>query len=75
MGPFVWFVELGLLMKYDGLCGEIVTEILQQAVLLKSHIMRVQLVSGATSGKICLKPTFLMRSAKGFAANLFLLAL
>ena len=57
-------------MKYDDLCGEIVTEILQQAALFKSHIIGIQLVCDCRLWKICLKPTFLIRSAKGFTANL-----
>ncbi len=51
-------VELELPMKYDSSCGEIVTEILQQAVLLKSHIMRIQLVSYSHLRKNLIKADF-----------------
>ena len=51
-------------MKYDGLCGEIVTEILQQLVLLTLYMQWTQLVSDYHLQKIFLKATFLMRSAE-----------
>ena len=68
MGPFVWFVELELPMKYDGLCGEIVTEILQQAVLLKSHIMRSQLLSDCHLWKNLIKADFSDAECQGICS-------
>ena len=55
-------------MKYDGLCGEIVTEILQQAVLLKSHIMRIELVSDSHLRKNLIKADFSDEECRGICS-------
>jgi hypothetical protein len=55
-------------MKYDSSCVKTVTEILQQAVLLKSHIMRIQLVSYSHLRKNLLKADFSDAECQGICS-------